>query len=157
MPKLKIWMTTLLSTILVIVGLLTLAWYRVSGSWFGGYWTWSYLIETNFVETAFVFYDNPKYLIPGMIVTVLQLISLIMLIILTIQLKKETISAKKAMIMSLVPAILLLFSSIAFIVGAGILVEGWIQTYSVGPGLILPMISGIISIITAILAKKRLD
>jgi len=63
----------------------------------------------------------------------------------------------KTIFLSLISAILLLFGSIAFVAGAALLVEGWIETYLIGPGLILPMISAGISIITAVLAKKKLN
>ena len=70
---------------------------------------------------------------------------------------KENASVTKTRIISLISAILLIFGSIAFIMGAALLVDGWVETNSVGPGLILPLISAVLSIITAFLAKKKLS
>jgi len=157
MAKIKFWTLTLLAAILVLIGLLTPAWVHISSGGLAGIWSWGLYFETNYTESILIMYNSVKYLIPGLIVTLLQLVALVMLIILAILMWKENANVTKTRIISLISAILLIFGSIAFIMGAALLVDGWLDTNSVGPGLILPLISAVLSIITAFLAKKKLS
>ena len=154
MVKLKFWWLPLISSILVLVALLTPAWIfpGITGSAY--IWSWAGYMEISGSEIGFIFYDNPVYLIPGLIVTLLQVIILIMSILSILFIKKE--KKKPTIIINIISAILLILCSVGFMIGIALFAETWIGKVIIGPGLIIPFISAALDIIIAVFAKKKI-
>ena len=154
--KFHLWQLPLLSVVLTTIAILVPAWSTINLGYVYYYWSWGLLYETNYKTSGLGMANNANYLTLGISFTILEIISIYILLSIAYLIWKDKIFARTSQIFSLFSSFLLILSASCLIAGAPIIEKNWLEKYDLGLALILPFFSAFFALVCAGLSSKYL-